>query len=56
MKKVFVLGSINTDYRISVDRMPTVGESKVGHDFAHGQGGKGANQAVACKKLGCEQV
>lgn len=56
MKKVFVLGSINTDYRISVDRMPTVGESKVGHDFAYGQGGKGANQAVACKKLGCEQV
>lgn len=56
MNKIFVLGSINVDYRMSVDRMPTVGESKLGYGFGIGQGGKGANQAVACKRLGCDNV
>ncbi len=56
MNKIFVLGSINVDYRMSVDRMPTVGESKLGYGFGVGQGGKGANQAVACKRLGCDNV
>lgn len=56
MNKIFVLGSINVDYRMSVDRMPTIGESKLGYSFGVGQGGKGANQAVACKRLGCDDV
>lgn len=56
MNKIFVLGSINVDYRMSVDRMPTVGESKLGYGFGMGQGGKGANQAIACNRLGCDNV
>ena len=56
MKKVFVLGSINLDFVISVDKLPLIGESRNGHNFMTNQGGKGANQAIACKKLGCEYV
>ena len=56
MRKIFVLGSINMDLVISVSKMPEIGESKNGHSFMQNQGGKGANQAVACKKLGSEDV
>lgn len=56
MQKVFCLGSINTDFVISVPRMPLKGESMKGSGFLCGQGGKGANQAAACKKLGCGTV
>lgn len=56
MKKVFVLGSINMDYCINTSRLPLLGESKEGHDFFINQGGKGANQAIACKKLGVDSV
>lgn len=56
MNTVFVLGSINTDLVISAPRMPLIGESLKGSGFLCSQGGKGANQAVACKKLGCESV
>ncbi|MDE6274702.1 MAG: ribokinase, partial [Clostridiales bacterium] len=52
MKKVFVLGSINTDLTVSADRLPMRGESLKGYGFMSNQGGKGANQAVACKKIG----
>lgn len=44
------------DLVISVSKMPEIGESKNGHSFMQNQGGKGANQAVACKKLGSEDV
>jgi ribokinase len=33
-------------------RMPVPGESLIGSDFQTGHGGKGANQAIAAKKLG----
>ena len=56
MKEVFVFGSINADLVTSVSRMPTAGETIKGNDFIVNQGGKGANQAAACKKLGCERV
>lgn len=51
--KVFVLGSINADYVMTTDRIPKAGESVMGKQFQVNQGGKGANQAVACAKLGC---
>lgn len=54
MKKVFVLGSINMDLVMETERMPLLGESVMGSGFLANQGGKGANQAVACAKLGCD--
>ena len=56
MKKVFVLGGINMDYIIHVNGVPKKGESKPGHSFTSCQGGKGANQAIASKRLGCDKV
>ena len=56
MKSVFVLGGINMDYIMHVDRLPSPGESRPGHDFISSQGGKGANQAIAAKKLGIKNV
>lgn len=44
------------DLVISVSSLPLIGESKNGHGFLSNQGGKGANQAVACKKLGATDV
>lgn len=56
MRKVFVLGSVNMDLNISAERIPFIGESVRGFGFFQNQGGKGANQAIACAKLGCENV
>lgn len=56
MKNIFVVGSINKDYTISVEKLPLIGESKNGHHFVENQGGKGANQAIASKRLGNTNV
>ncbi len=53
-KHILVVGSINVDYVIHTDRLPKLGETITGHDFAMNFGGKGANQAVAIAKAGCE--
>ncbi len=53
-KKVLVVGSINVDYVIRTDRLPKLGETITGNDFAMNFGGKGANQAVAIAKAGCD--
>ena len=52
MKKIFVVGSINTDLVISAPYMPKAGETLTGSGFFTAHGGKGANQAVAASKLG----
>ncbi|MDR0856086.1 MAG: ribokinase [Clostridiales bacterium] len=52
MHTIFVMGSINMDLVMETDRMPQKGESVFGRGFFSNQGGKGANQAVACAKLG----
>ncbi|MBQ9131784.1 MAG: ribokinase [Clostridia bacterium] len=52
-KNVLVVGSINVDYVIHTDRIPKLGETLTGKDFAMNFGGKGANQAVALAKVGC---
>ena len=53
MKNVLVVGSINMDYVIHTERLPKLGETITGSDFAMNFGGKGANQATATAKLGC---
>lgn len=52
MKKILVIGSSNTDMTVLAGRLPLPGETVMGDDFRMGQGGKGANQAVAAKRLG----
>ncbi len=52
MKKIFVVGSINTDLVIHAPYMPKSGETLTGDGFFSAHGGKGANQAVACARLG----
>ena len=47
-----VIGSTNTDMTAFADKMPLPGETVIGNDFVMGPGGKGANQAVAAKRLG----
>lgn len=51
-KKVIIFGSLNMDFSIACDEMPKQGETIEGGNLLISQGGKGANQALACKKLG----
>jgi len=50
--EIAVVGSINLDLSIGVERFPDPGETVLGHDLTRGGGGKGANQAVAAARLG----
>ena len=52
MKKILVLGSSNTDMTVKTPVMPVPGETVLGGDFTMSPGGKGANQAVAARRLG----
>ena len=49
---IVVVGSLNMDLVMRMDRAPAGGETLPGHDFATLPGGKGANQAVACARMG----
>ncbi len=51
-KSVIVLGSINMDLVATTPRLPLPGETLMGLEFFTVSGGKGANQAVACGRLG----
>ena len=51
-----VVGSLNMDFVVSVDRLPVPGETVLGRDFQMIPGGKGANQACAAGKLGAGSV
>ena len=50
--KILVIGSSNTDMSVKSARLPKPGETVLGDDFRMGPGGKGANQAVAARRLG----
>jgi len=49
---IAVVGSINMDVTAYMYRLPKPGETLHGKDYIVGLGGKGANQAVAARKLG----
>jgi len=49
---ILVIGSTNTDMVIKADHLPAPGETILGGSFFMNPGGKGANQAVAAKRLG----
>jgi ribokinase len=51
-RHVVVVGSANMDLVLNVRDYPAPGETIFGESFAMFPGGKGANQAVACAKLG----
>jgi ribokinase len=52
--RVCVIGSSNLDFTVAVPRLPEVGETVSGGTLVMSAGGKGANQAVAARRLGAE--
>ena len=50
--KILVIGSSNTDMTVKSGHLPIPGETVLGGVFHMGPGGKGANQAVAAKRMG----
>jgi ribokinase len=49
---VFVLGSINQDFVLKIERRPEPGETVTNAELSTGNGGKGANQSAAAALLG----
>src|SRR5207249_11407436 len=49
---VCVIGSANVDYAVALPRLPSPGETVSGGTLLVNLGGKGANQAVAARRLG----
>jgi ribokinase len=54
--KVTVVGSLVMDLVFRVGHRPKPGETLLGQEFGMFLGGKGFNQAVACRRLGAETV
>ena len=53
---IVVVGSLNMDLVMRMARAPIGGETVPGLDFAMLPGGKGANQAVACARMGSNVI
>jgi ribokinase len=50
--QIVVFGSLNMDIVVRVPRVPEAGETLQAHALITNPGGKGANQAVACARMG----
>jgi len=53
---IVVFGSMNMDLTTYVPRLPSPGETLLGHSFAFSPGGKGANQATAAARMGAKTL
>jgi len=53
---IIVFGSISLDLVARVERLPHPGETVAGFAFAAHAGGKGANQALAARRIGADVV
>ena len=51
---VVVVGSLNVDLVVGLDRMPEQGETVLGDTLERHAGGKGLNQAIAASRLGAD--
>jgi len=49
-----VIGSANLDFTVALPRLPRTGETVSAGTLLVDRGGKGANQAVAARRLGAE--
>ena len=54
MASITVIGSVNLDIVAKVARLPAAGETVTGAELYRYPGGKGANQALAAKRLGAD--
>ena len=54
MSYIVVIGSINMDLVVKTERMPKPGETVKGETFNTIPGGKGANQAIAARRMGAQ--
>lgn len=54
MSRITVVGSINLDFVATAPTLPSPGETVTGATLAVHPGGKGANQALAARRLGAE--
>lgn len=53
---ICVIGSLNYDIIMKQKRMPLLGETYTADSINYSGGGKGANQAVQCAKLGLDTI
>ena len=54
MTAITVIGSVNLDFVATAARLPAPGETVTGATLARHPGGKGANQALAARRLGAD--
>jgi ribokinase len=54
VRPIAVVGSLNADVVVRVERLPAPGETVLGQDLVRLSGGKGGNQAVAAARLGAQ--
>ena len=52
MKKIMIVGSLNSDITVYAPRFPVPGETMIGGRVGFGYGGKGSNQAIAAHRSG----